>query len=196
MRAARPVTTAHRWRPRLRSAVAVFVLLPVVTLLGACSPPPRYPVAVFLDDGHPTALLYACPGESVTELSVADVTTPSAPSPGVTVPTGSTAAANVTLYVPYWGVHAVAEDRPTEIRLLTVPKGWALSEIVIPLREFQPGIRYWLDTGGIQDKQVAFTLEDLQTLEPGQVWARSANSDDERAMDRDEFFTTAKKYCD
>lgn len=174
--------------PLARALAAGLVLVGLGLSVVACSPAPRNNVAVFVQNGHPTALLHPCPGEAVTELSVTDLTTPSAPRPGDQTSTH--------LYVPYWSVSAAEENaRPTQVRLLTVPSGWVSEpDVAFELREFQPGYRYRLGTGQVGARDVEFTLADLEALAGDQVWI--SDGGEERAVERDEFIRIAEGSCD
>lgn len=181
------LTRHPRRAPLARLLAAGLVVIAVGLSAAACSPAPRNNVAVFLRDGQPTALLHPCPGEAVTRVSVTDLTTPSAPRPGDTTST--------QLYVPYWAVNAQDDARPTEVRLLSVPSGWAIDpDVVIALTEFQPGYRYRVGTGQVGARDVEFTLDDLESLGEDEVWITDGGQ--ERAAARDEFFRIAEAHCD
>lgn len=173
--------------PLARAFAAGLVLVGLGLSVVACSPARRNNVAIFLQDGQPTALLHPCPGEAVTELSVTDLTTPSAPRPGDQTSTH--------LYVPHWAVSAAEEDaRPTQVRLLTVPPGWVSEpDVAFELREFRPGYRYRLGTGQVGAHDVEFTLADLEALAEDQVWISEGGQ--ERAVERDEFIRIAESSC-
>jgi hypothetical protein len=182
--------TARRPRVRVASAIA---LVGVALATAACSPAPRYNVALFLDGGHPTALLHHCEGSPITELGVTDLTSPSAPDPRAPTPTGT----HTDLYVPYWSVRAADSGaRPERVRLLTTPSGWrADDDHPFPLEEFQDGYEYMLDTNDVGFPVLVFTLDDLEALDRGEVWARDRRGE-EQAMTRDEFTSVAGAHCD
>jgi hypothetical protein len=183
------------------------VALLVATTLTACSPAPRRIVAVFLDDGDPTALLHPCSGEPVKGLQVRDVTpqepTPTRSSAG-TASSGTPGATSVSasptpdLSLLRWDTSS-ADDvpAPSQIKLLTPPAGWQVyTDSFRLLEEFREDRVYDVSTSVLGDMSVEFTLDDLEGLEPGQVWATPDDTRTPRAMSRDEFARIAEASCD
>jgi hypothetical protein len=86
---------------------------------------------------------------------------------------------------------------PTQVTLLTAPDGWQVyTDEDRLLLEFRDDRRYDVSTSVLGDMGVEFTLDDLEGLEPGQVWATPDDTRTPRAMSRDEFARIAESSCD
>lgn len=146
-------------------------------------------VALYLDDGHPTALLTACEDTTLYQLSVSD---------GVN---------------SYWSM--VDDDPPnpvTSIRLFVVPAGWrrerpasaqgvpALSELaaITPARTYYvfPGVHSGVDSKTNDDAMTfTFTLDNLASLRPSEVWAPRTPDAQPEAMTPEQFRTASAATC-
>ncbi|MFF4880465.1 hypothetical protein [Micromonospora sp. NPDC000668] len=184
---------------RGRRALAGVLILLCCLLTAGCSPAQISVTAVFLDDGHPTALFHPCGRSDVVVVSTVEKMTGSAPATGL--PLG-------------WSVaDAKGDDPVTQIRLLETPPGWKL-RITEPggevrFKNVEPGARLltafaedqhygvWADTDGAEsrDAVVRFTLGDLRSLADGEVWAVPDPFGEPLAMTGEEFRQYAAASC-
>jgi hypothetical protein len=82
--------------------------------MAGCTPGHISVTAVFLDDGHPTAIVQPCRGTRVHGIAVVEEMT-------------SSASATSPTFVGVWDVADVDGDHPmTQIRLLETPPDWVL----------------------------------------------------------------------
>jgi hypothetical protein len=199
-------TTRRRRYPVGRWLAATLALLAVGALAAACSPVPRYVTAVYLDDGHPTALFHPCPGSPVYGLKLYDAgpvkgkALGRAPTSGL--PTGATPSGipRTTVNRDHlrWDVGDQDEGTAhTRVRLLTVPPGWDLSTSEQDLlRQLRSDRTYRLIGWGFRNTAVDFTLADLAALGDRRVWASARGSAEPRALTRDDFVDRAEASCE
>jgi hypothetical protein len=184
--------------PVVRGLGSVVVLLCCLLSTG-CTPPNVSITAVFLDDGHPTAIFHPCGGGVYSVSVVEKLTAPAISS--------ATASSFVPVMGPdvnhAWGVadpagvHTVAQ-----LRLLDTPPGWVL-QTTKPgylLTDFVADGTYdvWADTTkptAGRDAAVRFSLGDLRSLADGQVWAAPKPFAAPQAMTRSEFGQHAAASC-
>lgn len=160
-------------------------------LITGCTPRRISITAVFLDDGHPTAIVHPCDGARVHGMSVVEE-----------LMSASTSATS-PMIGNVWGVADVAPrtDHPiAQIRLLETPPGWELQTTkpgsLLTAFAVDRSYSVWADTTAAgNDSSVEFTLGDLRSLSDGEVWAAPKPLAQPEAMTRDEFRRHAAASC-
>jgi hypothetical protein len=175
-------------RPAPQAGRGFLLILLCCALTAGCTPGHISVTAVFLDDGHPTAVVHPCRGTRVHGIAVVEEMTASASATSPTL--GGV-----------WAFADVDGDHPmTQIRLLETPPDWVL-QTTKPgslLTTFAVDRVYsvWADTTDARtDAQVEFTLSDLRSLRDDQVWATPEPLAQPRAMTRKEFRRHAAASC-
>jgi hypothetical protein len=184
------------------------VVLLCCLLSTGCTPPSISITAVFLDDGHPTAIFHPCSGAVVYSVSVVEKLTAPALAT-VTAPAISSATARSSVPATGadvdhgWGVADPTGVHPVaQLRLLETPPGWVLqtTKPEYLLTDFVAGRTYdvWAETtrpAAGKDALLQFTLGDLQSLADGQVWAAPRPFAQPQAMTRTDFGRHAAASC-
>jgi hypothetical protein len=139
--------------------------------------------ALYLDGGHPTALFAPCENTRMSGLTVSD---------GVN---------------ELWSViDGDPPDPVTTIRIFVVPTGWEVERTgAQELSAIAPGREYHLfpDVYAGSASQTAdegmnfnFTLADLTSLRPDEVWAVRAQDAKPGPMTREQFHSASAATCD
>jgi hypothetical protein len=183
-------------------------MLVCCSLSTGCTPPSISITAVFLDDGHPTAIFHPCGGAAVYSIALIEKLTSPAPASGTasaisSAQASSSASATGAEFGDLWGVADPAGNHPVaQVRLLETPPGWVL-QTTKPgylLTDFIAGRTYdvWADTtkpSAGRDTSLQFTLGDLRSLSDGQVWAAPKPFARPQAMSRKEFGQHSAASC-
>jgi hypothetical protein len=188
-----------------RRVVQLAATLAVVSAtLTACTPGRQPLLAITLVNGLPVALMHGCmagPAEfSVTENTQATPTpTPSAsPTP---TPAATTASPTNTItpesesYIFTWAVRKDDAAAQVEVPLFTAPQGWTVEKQT--LTALQKGSRYIADAklpGVFDVSPVNFTLDELLSLQPGQV-IYGINAPLTTTLSREDFDKKAVESC-
>jgi hypothetical protein len=190
-----------------RGLGSVVVLLCCLLSTG-CTPPNISITAVFLDDGHPTAIFHPCGDTAIDAVSVVETLTDRLPASGTASAVSSTqtdgsASATGTEFGDVWGVADVYWYHPVvQIRLLQTPPSWALQTTKPEglLTSFAATRTYYVWAGTTKpstgiDAGVRFTLSELASLSDGQVWAVPEPFTQPQVMTRKEFARAAAESC-
>ncbi|MGV9311499.1 hypothetical protein ACWDR0_04815 [Streptomyces sp. NPDC003691] len=177
-----------------RSIAALCLVTGLVTTAGACSVPTKDLTAVWIGaDGIPVAEIRPCDGDRAYGLTLESFS--DTPSGAATVISPGTAAAGtgaVRRVNTSWSVGHRDGVSAAGFPLFSPPAAWKVR--TKGPQELRPGHRYSLDFRGdaedwdTYNSWLDFTLEDLKSLKPGEVW----NGD---AVTREEFEKTARDMC-
>jgi hypothetical protein len=139
---------------RVAGALAVLAALSGLT---ACGPAAKPVVALNYAGGRPTAVIVSCSGFKIDNIYVNDITTFSAKAK--------------------WSAQTKDHAGPAQITLLVAPPGWTVTADTLPA--FEASGKYEVvPFANLADPatSVAFTVDQLKALKPGQVLVSKGNS--------------------
>ncbi|MEU1689436.1 hypothetical protein [Micromonospora sp. NPDC005707] len=178
----------------MRRQSAPWILIPLLGLLAACTPPDEPIVALAVQDGQPVGVLVTCDGDSFSQLSVFENDA------------GNDQGDHTLIS---WAVDGTPTSETVEVHLLgQPPEGWKVREsrdlpaseagVAVktePLTELKPGVRYSLSGSSHRSAiSVPFTVSDFARITPDKVLAPT-DHDTMKIMSRDAFVGAARDSC-
>jgi hypothetical protein len=169
---------------RVAGAVAMLAALSGVT---ACGPAPKLVAALTYAGGKPTALLVNCPDFKINSMYVDAIAAPSrttwiARGPGRAGPSqagpGQTGPGQAESGQAESGQAESGQAGPAQITLLQAPAGWTVEEQT--LTSFDVAGKYEAQPFSSTNRSgnvVAFTIDQLKALKPGQVLVNKARNE-------------------
>ncbi|MFE9204655.1 hypothetical protein [Micromonospora sp. NPDC007230] len=174
----------------MRRQAAPGILILLLGLLAACTPPDQPITALAIHDGQPMGVLVTCRGH-FSQLDVYEHDNRSDPDDQSLIT---------------WGVHGHPTSEVAEVLLFgQPPEGWEVDGLhqipgstweIKPLTELKPGVKYSL-SGSSRYKAIPvdFTVEDFARIGPDDVLA-PAGRKAMKIMPRETFVRKARKGCD
>ncbi|WBB68828.1 hypothetical protein [Micromonospora sp. WMMD812] len=178
----------------MRRWMAPALLVPLLSLLAACTPADEPVVALAVQDGEPVGVLVTCDG-AFSQLSVYE-------NAAEGDPTGRP--------LIRWGVNGTPTSEIVEVPLLgQPPQGWTIdetsrdipaSESEVPIRtealtDLTAGVTYSLTGSSRRDAiPVRFTIADFTRIGTDQVLA-PVNHEKTTVVSRDAFVRASRKTC-